>query len=69
MGRWGIVKDAFIVGCAATFVIVGAFAIGNMLARDDNNPPPSEHRCHSLSEDSTPYDCIYDGDTDEWQPK
>jgi len=22
--------------------------------------------CHSTSEDSTPYDCNYDGDTDSW---
>lgn len=66
-------RDAIWVGSALLVIVGCVFWIGNLLQARYNEKettiiePSPEHRCHSLTEDSFPFDCTYI--QGEWVPK
>lgn len=66
-------------GLAATLVVLVGTVIGlvsGVMWQEANRPASTTTwteyvyvTCHSASEDSTPYDCDYDGATNTWTPR
>jgi len=46
--------------------IVLAVLVAMLIGVGIGNAVTSLGSCHSVTEDSAPYDCSYDGDTNEW---